>query len=73
MSDALTFGEGFLEAFAVNVPQDVMRLPVEVSEGQLTEELIAGKQTRRHQKTHYTVRISNKLWHFLDNYCHYCK
>lgn len=34
------FGEGFLEAFPINMSQDMMRLPVEVSEGQLTEELI---------------------------------
>lgn len=46
ISTALTFGEGFLEAFPVDMSQDVMRLPVEMSECQLTEELIAGKQTR---------------------------
>lgn len=45
ISAALTFGEGFLEAFAVHVSEDVMRLAVEVSEGQLAEELVAGKQT----------------------------
>lgn len=43
---ALTSGEGFLEAFSVHVSQDVTRLPVEVSEGQLAEKLIPGKQTR---------------------------
>lgn len=38
---ALTFAEGFLEPFSVDMPEDVMRLPVEVSEGQLAEQLIA--------------------------------
>lgn len=39
----------------------MIRLPVEVSEGQLTEELIAGKQTKTTtttKKTHYKVQIS---------------
>lgn len=44
-SIALTFAEGFLEAFPVNVSEDVMWLPVEVSECQLAEELIAAKKT----------------------------
>lgn len=42
-STALTFAEGFLEAFPVNVSEDVMWLPVEVSECQLAEELIAAR------------------------------
>lgn len=42
-SIAPTFAEGFLEAFPVDVSEDVMRLPVEVSERQLAEELIAAR------------------------------
>lgn len=33
ISNALTFGVGFLEAFPVNMSEDVMWLPVEVPEG----------------------------------------
>lgn len=50
-SIAPTFAEGFLEAFPVNVSEDVMWLPVEVSECQLAEELIAATNRRRHQMT----------------------
>lgn len=46
-SIALTFAEGFLEAFPVNVSEDVMWLPVEVSECQLAEELIAAKKQKK--------------------------
>lgn len=43
-STALTFAESFLEAFSVDMPEDVMRLPVEVSECQLAEQLIAATE-----------------------------
>lgn len=38
---ALTFAKSFLEPFSVDMSEDVMRLPVEVSEGQLAEQLIS--------------------------------
>lgn len=46
-SIALTFAEGFLEAFPVNVSEDVMWLPVEVSECQFAEELIAARKQKK--------------------------
>ena len=55
VSGGLTFGEGLLEAFPVDMSQNMVRLPVEMSEGQLTEELFAGKRPGRHQPTHYKV------------------
>lgn len=41
----LTFGESLFKTFPVDMSEDVVWLPVEMSEGQLTEELFAGKQT----------------------------
>lgn len=63
-STALTFAESFLEAFSVDMPEDVMRLPVEVSECQLAEQLIAATEditediTCQHT-TNGEIRFSN--------------
>lgn len=40
-SIAITFAKSFLEPFSIYMSEDVMRLPVEVSEGQLAEQLIS--------------------------------
>lgn len=65
ISDALTFGEGFLVAFPVDMFEDMVRLPVEVSEGQLTEQLIAVKQTEGIRQLATRVQASlTHLAHF---------
>lgn len=39
--NALTFAKSFFEPFSVDMSEDVIRLPVEVSEGQFAEQLIS--------------------------------
>lgn len=73
-STALTFAESLLEAFSVDMPEDVMRLPVEVSECQLAEQLIAATEdiTCQHT-THGEIRFSNSGQCPHDECCQLCK
>lgn len=58
---ALTFGESLFKAFPIDMPQDVVRLPVQVSEGQLTEELITGRH-RKTQSCRSVLHIHGTHW-----------
>lgn len=49
-SEPLTFCMSFLEAFPVDVSQDMIWLPVQMPQGEFTEEMIAGKQNEGHWK-----------------------
>lgn len=73
-STALTFAESLLEAFSVDMPEDVMRLPVEVSECQLAEQLIAATEdiTCQHT-TNGEIRFSNSGQCPHDECCQLCK
>lgn len=66
INNALTFGESFLEAFPVNVSQDVMGLPVDVSDGQLTEELIAGGEEKKKQTDNTKWRSASHIQSLSD-------
>lgn len=68
----LTQGEGFLETFPVNMSQDVMWLPVEVSQGQLTEELVAGKtnDTTNYRCLSHPMQTGNSSSLRLFRACH---
>lgn len=50
----LTFPQGLFEALAVDVFEDVVRLPVEVSQGQFTEKLPSEKHTKHAKHKHTT-------------------
>lgn len=66
ISSVLTFGEGFLEAFPINMSKYMVWLPVEVSEGQFTEQLIAGKQ-RKHICKQQIKRCTYVLFIYFGN------
>lgn len=59
-SELLTFWKGFLEAFPVDVSQDMIWLPVEMPQGQFTEELIAWKQNEDYWK--YALRAFQSIF-----------